>query len=207
MNKINISIFVSGTGTNFLAIHKASKNKKFLGKINLVICDKGCPAFYLSKSLGYNTIVINKNCCDFENLINDHLIINNINLICLAGFMTILSSHFVKKWKGKILNIHPSILPLYPGLNTHNKVLKSGMKFHGSTVHIVDKNIDSGKIIGQFIFPIDPDSNKDDLIKKVKKNENYFYPKVINKYIWTYFKKKYKLKSEIFSRNNVVFSY
>ena len=80
--------------------------------------------------------MINRNCCDFDSLIEYELIINNINLICLAGFMTILSSKYVKKWERKILNIHPSILPLYPGLNTYNKVLTSGMKFHGSTVHI-----------------------------------------------------------------------
>lgn len=207
MKKINLSIFASGAGTNFLAIHKASKCKEFSGKIKLVICDKDCQAFYLSKSLKYDTKIINRNSCNFDSVIEYELKKNNIDLVCLAGFMTILSPNIVKKWEKKILNIHPSILPLYPGLNTYNKVLTSGMKFHGSTVHIVDKKIDNGQILGQFIFPIESNSNKDDLIKKVKQNENYFYPKVINKYIWTYFKKKYKLKTDIFNRNNVFFSY
>lgn len=207
MNKINLSIFASGEGTNFKAIHEASKNKKFPGKIQLVICDKDCPAFYLSKALEYETIIINRKNFEFEKKVQSHLQKNRVDLVCLSGFMTILSPYIINKWKNKILNIHPSILPLYPGLNTHQKVLRSGMRFHGSTVHLVNKKIDNGKILGQFIFPIDQDIKIKDLIDKIKINENFFYPKVIEKYIWTYFKKKDKFKPITKYYKNVTFSY
>ena len=207
MNKINLSIFMSGVGTNFLGIHNASKNKNFPGKIRLVVCDKDCQAFHLSKKLKYETLIVKKNEYKFETIIQSHLKQNKIELICLAGFMTILSPNFVSEWKNKILNIHPSILPVYPGLNTHKKVLKSGMRFHGSTVHIVNENIDDGKILGQFTFPIEKNYKMEDLIDKIKKSENYFYPKVIKKYIWTYFKKQDSFKSDIFKKNNVTYSY
>ena len=208
MNKANLSIFASGAGSNLLAIHNASMDKSFPGKLQLVICNKICPAFELAKSLNYKTkLISNLNIEEFEIIAHQELIKKKIDLICLAGFMRILSLNFVSKWKNKILNIHPSILPLFPGLNTHKKIISNGLKIHGSTVHIVDEKLDSGKILGQFAFAVES-NDLDILIGNIKKYENLLYPEVIKKYIWTFlFKKDTFSKEKIIYIDNVVFSY
>ena len=208
MNKANLSIFASGVGSNLLAIHKASMEKSFPGKLKLVICNKICPAFELAKNLNYETkLISNLDIKKFEITVNQELVKEKIDLICLAGFMRILSPKFVSKWQNRILNIHPSILPLFPGLNTHKKILSSGLKIHGSTVHIVNEKLDSGKILGQFAFAV-KSNDLDILIDNIKKYENLLYPEVIKKYIWTFlFKKDKFLNSKIINIENVVFSY
>ena len=208
MNKANLSIFASGAGSNLLAIHNASMDKSFPGKLKLVICNKICPALELAKSLNYETkLISNLSIEKFEVIVHQELIKKKIDLICLAGFMRILSPNFVSKWKNKILNIHPSILPLFPGLDTHKKILLNGLKIHGSTVHIVNEKLDSGKILGQFAFAVKSD-DYDSLIQNIKKYENLLYPEVIRKYIWTFlFKEDKFLKKKNIHLNNVVFSY
>ncbi len=208
MNKANLSIFASGTGSNLLAIHNASMDKSFPGKLQLVICNKICPAFELAKSLNYETkLISNLSIEKFEIVVHQELIRKKIDLICLAGFMRVLSPNFVSKWRNKILNIHPSILPLFPGLDTHKKILLNGLKIHGSTVHIVNEKLDSGKILGQFAFAVKSD-DLDLLINNIKKYENLLYPEVIRKYIWTFlFKKDTFLMEKKIHLNNVVFSY
>ncbi len=208
MNKANISVFVSGVGSNLLAIHRASMEKNFPGKLKLVICNKICPAFELAKKLNYETkLISNIDIKKFEMTVNKELIEKKIDLICLAGFMRILSPKFVLNWQNKILNIHPSILPLFPGLNTHKKILSSGSKIHGSTVHIVNERLDSGKILGQFAFAV-KSNDIDILIYNIKKYENLLYPEVIKKYIWTFlFKKDKFLEQKIIQIDNVIFSY
>ncbi len=208
MNKATLSVFVSGTGSNLLAIHKASMEKFFPGKVKLVICNRICPAFELAKSLNYETkLISNLDIEKFEQIVQKQLIKNKIDLICLAGFMRILSPKFVSNWENKILNIHPSILPLFPGINTHKKVLSKGLKIHGSTVHVVNKKLDSGKILGQFAIPI---KNKDlkTLKYEIKKYENIFYPEVIRKYIWTFILKKDKfLCKKLIKDEQIIYSY
>ena len=208
MNKANLSVFASGVGSNLLAIHNASKDKCFPGKLQLVICNKICPAFELAKSLNYQTkLISNLDIKKFELIAQNELIEKKVDLICLAGFMRILSPKFVSKWKNKILNIHPSILPLFPGLNTHKKILSSGLKIHGSTVHIVNEKLDSGKILGQFAFAVE-NNDLNFLKDNIKKYENLLYPEVIRKYIWTFlFKEDKFLKEKKIHIDNVVFSY
>ena len=208
MNKANLSVFASGTGSNLLAIHKASMERDFPGQLQLVICNKICPAFELAKSLNYETKLISGlDVKKFEQIAHKELIKKKVDLICLAGFMRILSPKFVSKWKNKILNIHPSILPLFPGLNTHKKILSSGLKIHGSTIHIVTEKLDSGKILGQFAFAV-KSNDLDLLIDEIKKYENLLYPEVIKKYIWTFlFKEDKFLKEKKIHIDNVVFSY
>ena len=208
MNKANLSVFASGVGSNLLAIHNASMNLSFPGKLQLVICNKICPAFELAKSLNYETkLISNSNIEKFEVIVHQELIKKKIDLICLAGFMRVLSPKFVSKWKNKILNIHPSILPLFPGLNTHKKILLNGIKIHGSTVHIVNEKLDSGKILGQFAFAV-KSNDLDFLINNIKKYENLLYPEVIRKYIWTFlFKEDKFLNHKSIQISNVVFSY
>ena len=208
MNKANLSVFASGVGSNLLAIHNASMDKCFPGKLQLVICNKICPAFELAKSLNYKTkLISNLDIKKFEIIAHNELIEKKVDLICLAGFMRVLSPKFVSKWKNKILNIHPSILPLFPGLNTHKKILSSGLKIHGSTIHIVTEKLDSGKILGQFAFAV-KSNDLDLLIDEIKKYENLLYPEVIKKYIWTFLFKEDKFQNyKKFDIDNVVFSY
>ena len=208
MNKAKLSVFASGVGSNLFAIHKASMERSFPGKLQLVICNKICPAYELSKSLNYDTRLISSlDIKKFENIVHRELIKKKIDLICLAGFMRILSPNFTLKWKNKILNIHPSILPLFPGLNTHKKILSSGLKIHGSTVHIVNEKLDTGEILGQFAFAV-KNNDLDYLINNIKKYENLLYPEVIKKYIWTFlFKEDKFLKNKQIYLDNVVFSY
>ena len=148
-NKINTAVFISGTGSNLKNLIQFSFLNKSPIKISLIISNN-------KKAKGLNfadKYKINKKIYDFDNikksesLILKQLKINNISLICLAGFMKILSPNFIKKFKGIILNIHPSLLPRYKGLNTHERVLKNKEKFSGCTVHYVNSRLDSGKII------------------------------------------------------------
>ena len=208
MNEANLSVFASGVGSNLLAIHNASMNLSFPGKLQLVICNKICPAFELAKSLNYETkLISNLDINKFEIIAHNELIKKKVDLICLAGFMKVLSPNFVLKWKNKILNIHPSILPLFPGLDTHTKILSNGLKIHGSTVHIVNEKLDSGKILGQFAFAV-KGNDLDLLIDNVKMYENLLYPEVIKKYIWTFLFKEDKFQNyKKFNIDNVVFSY
>ena len=208
MNKANLSVFASGVGSNLIAIHKSSMNKNFPGKLKLVICNKVCPAFELAKNLKYETkLILNSDIKKFEIIAHKELIKNKIDLICLAGFMRILSPNFVAKWENKILNIHPSILPIFPGINTHKKVLSKGLKIHGSTVHVVNEKLDAGKILGQFAIPVD-NNDINTLRCNIKKYENIFYPEVIRKYIWTFLLKKDKfLPNKLIKNKEIIFSY
>ncbi len=110
---------------------------------------------------------------------------NNIDLICLAGFMKILSKRIVNKYKNKILNIHPSLLPRYKGLNTHKRVIMNKESFTGCTVHIVNSKLDAGKIILQKRMKILKKDNEKSLAKRLLKIENEMYPKALNKFIST----------------------
>ena len=139
---------------------------------------------------------------------NNLLLANQIDLICLAGFMKILSPNFVKDWKNRILNIHPSILPLFPGLNTHQKVISAGMKIHGSTIHIVENKLDSGPILAQCAIPINPDEEIKLLEKRLKKFENILYVKAIEKFVKLNFQSKNNkpFKNTKNNYNKVIFS-
>ena len=192
-----------------LNIVDACNNKTLSSKVKIIISNnKNSTGLAKVKKKGIKTKIIHENQIKkFEKKLSQILLEEKINLICLAGFMRVLSPKFVSKWKNKILNIHPSILPLFPGLNTHKKILLNGIKIHGSTVHIVNEKLDSGKILGQFAFAV-KSNDLDFLIDNIKKYENLLYPEVIKKYIWTFlFKKDKFLKDKKIQLDNVVFSY
>ena len=148
---LNISIFISGRGSNLLSLIKYSKIKKSKIKINLVISNnkfsKGLE-FAKKNKIKYYVINYSKK-KQAELKILGYLRKNKIDLICLAGFMKILSSDLIRKFKKPILNIHPSLLPKYKGLNTHQRAIENKDKYSGCTVHFVDKEIDQGIIISQ----------------------------------------------------------
>ncbi len=181
--KIKTAVFISGKGTNLRNLIKFSKLKKSPIKICLVFSSnrlaKGLnyAKKYLIKMKIYN--FTNKKKAEF--LILKDLKKNRIDLICLAGFMKILSPDFIKKFKGKILNIHPSLLPKYKGLNTHARAIKNKDKYSGCTVHLVNAKLDSGKIILQKKIKIFKKDTVYKLKKRVQKQEYKLYPKAISK--------------------------
>ena len=181
--KKNTAVLISGRGSNLRSLIKYSKTKKSLIRIVLVVSDnfsaKGLN--YANKSNINNIVIKYSNRKSFEDRLFKLLRRNNVDLICLAGFMKILSGKFIKKLNKTILNIHPSLLPKYKGLNTHNRAIKNKDKYSGATVHIVNKRLDSGKIILQKKVKILKSDNVKSLEKKVLKIEHKIYPKAINR--------------------------
>ena len=181
--KIKTAVFISGKGTNLKNLIKFSKSKKSPIKICLVFSNnrlaKGL--YYAKKYLIERKIYNFTNKKKAEFLILKNLKINKIELICLAGFMKVLSPYFIKKFKGKILNIHPSLLPKYKGLNTHARAIKNKDKYSGCTVHLVNAKLDSGKIILQKKIKIFKKDTVFKLKKRVQKQEYKLYPKAISK--------------------------
>ena len=181
--KIKTAIFISGTGSNLKNLIKFSKIKKSPISINLIISNKS-----IAKGLGYaDQFKIKKKIFNFKNFKKDEKNLSillkkeKIEFICLAGFMKILSKEFIKRFNGKIINIHPSLLPKYKGLNTHKKAIKNKDKLTGCTVHYVSAKLDSGKIILQKKVKISTKDNPASLSKKVLKQEHKLYPAAIIK--------------------------
>ena len=187
VNKINTSVFISGNGTNLKNLIKFSKTYNSPIKINIVISNK-------KKAYGIRYAKKNKikiKIIDFSKKREIiHLLkvleLNNIRLICLAGFLKILSKDFIKSFKGKIINIHPSLLPKYKGLNTHKRVLENNEKNTGCSVHFVNEKLDGGKIILQKKIKIFKKDDVKSLKNRVLKEEYKLYPKSIIKILSNY---------------------
>ena len=182
-SKIRTAVFISGKGTNLKSLIKFSKTSKSPISIQFIFSNNS-----KAKGLDYSKVYkIKKKILNFknQNLTEKKLLyilkINNIEMICLAGFMKILSKNFIKNFKGKILNIHPSLLPKYKGLNTHERALKNNEKYSGCTVHFVNARLDSGKIILQKKVKISKNETEASLAKKILVQEHKLYPKAILK--------------------------
>ncbi len=184
--KINTAVFISGRGSNLRSLIKYNKKKNSPILIKLVISNnpkaKGLIYAKRSKIKKYITNFKNRNVSEKKLL--KKLFKHKINLICLAGFMKILSGNFIKKFKKPILNIHPSLLPKYKGLNTHKKVIKNKETYSGSTVHLVTAKLDSGKIILQKKTKVSKYENENTLEKKILKIEHELYPNAIKKLLF-----------------------
>ena len=183
LNKIKTAVFISGTGSNLKNLINFSKTKKSPISIDLIISNT-----IKAKGLKYsNQYKIKKKILNFKNIrITEKRLLNllkqnKIQFICLAGFMKILSSKFIKQFNGKIINIHPSLLPRYKGLNTHSRAIQNKDKFTGCSVHYVTEKLDSGKIIMQKKIKILKKDTPKSLAKKVLKQEHKLYPKAILK--------------------------
>ena len=180
---IRTAVFISGKGSNLKSLIKFSRLKKSPIIIEIIISNNN-----KSKGLVFGKIYkIKKKVFDFnkqtkaeKNILNI-LKKKNINLICLAGFMKILSKNFINNFKGPILNIHPSLLPNYRGLNTHERAIKNKDKYSGCTVHFVTSKLDSGKIINQKKVKIGKKDTPKTLAKKILAQEHKLYPQAILK--------------------------
>ena len=181
--KNNVAVFISGRGSNLKSIFKYSSKKKTSYKVQLVISNqKKAKGLIFAKRKKIKNCYINftkskKLCNEVLSKLRD----NNIKLVCLAGFMKILPPYFIKSFNGKIINIHPSLLPNYKGLNTHKRVIFNNEKYSGCTVHYVNKFLDAGKIIFQKKVKITNNDTEKSIEKKILKIEHKIYPKVIDK--------------------------
>ena len=183
IGKIKTAVFISGKGSNLKSLIRFSRSNKSPISIKLIISNNS-----KAQGLSYGKIFkIKKRVINFKDtkISDDKLIYilrkNQIDMICLAGFMKILSKYFIKKFNGKIINIHPSLLPKYKGLNTHKRALINKEKYSGCTVHFVNSKLDSGKIILQKRVKISQNETEKSLTKKILIQEHKLYPKAISK--------------------------
>ena len=181
--KYNIAVFISGRGSNLKSIVRYSLKNKTLYKVKVVISNKQkATGLLIAKKMGIENYYVDlTKSKKLGNKVLNILRKNDIKLVCLAGYMKILPAYFVKSYKGKIINIHPSLLPKYKGLNTHKRVIENNEKYTGCTIHYVNRFLDSGKIIFQRKVKITKKDNKRSIEKKVLKIEHKMYPKIINK--------------------------
>ncbi len=181
--KVRTAVFISGTGSNLKSLIKFSLKKVSPIEINLIVSNnvkaKGLKfaKLYKIKKKVYN---YDKKKISEKKILKD-LKSNDIKLICLAGFMKILSKNFIRNFKGKILNIHPSLLPKYKGLDTHHRAIQNKEKYSGCTVHLVNSKLDSGKIILQKKVKLSKKETPSSLQKKILKHEHILYPRAISK--------------------------
>jgi phosphoribosylglycinamide formyltransferase-1 len=185
---MNIAVFASGRGTNFGAIIRAAKLGKIKANLSLLVCDTPkAGAIGRAKRAGIKITLIKRedftNKEDFENKIIAHLEENKIDLIVLAGFMRMLSPEFVRRYAGRILNIHPALLPSFKGAEAIKDAFDYGIKVTGVTVHFVDEKMDHGPVILQQAVEIQENDTLESLEKRIHKIEHRFYPEAIRLYV------------------------
>ena len=185
LRKVNIAVFISGTGSNLFNLVKYSKLKNSKYTVKYVFSDKkNAGGLKFAKKFKITYEILNyKNKKNAEKKALKYLKLNDIEIVCLAGFMKVLSATFIKSYKGKIINIHPSLLPKYKGLYTHQRVLDNNEKFSGCTVHYVNSKLDAGKKILQKKVKVNKNDNAKILAKRILRQEHKIYPLALNKVI------------------------
>ena len=180
-----IAVMISGSGSNLEAIVKACHQKNIYGEIVYVISNNP-DAYGIERAKKYNIpvkIIDHKSYTDrddFDDALKEFLDNLEIDLIILAGFMRILGKNITEKFYGKMINLHPSLLPLYPGLNTHTQALNNKDEYHGISIHFVSAELDAGPLIAQGKFLVKADDDLEKLVSKIHKVEHDLLPKVIN---------------------------
>jgi phosphoribosylglycinamide formyltransferase-1 len=184
MRKLKLGVMISGSGTNLQALIDACKSDDYPAEIAVVISNKlAAKGLDRAKAAGITAIGISHKDFEtrdaFEDAIHTKLKDHEVELVCLAGFMRILNMEFVSKWKDRMINIHPSLLPSYKGLHTHARAIEDGARFGGCTVHFVRPEMDDGPIILQAAVPIHPEDTEESLIQKVLTYEHQLYPAAV----------------------------
>ena len=185
---VRIVVLVSGRGSNLQAIINSIENKKISAVIAVVISDvQNALALEIAREHGIKTLFVDpskfKTREDFDKNIIKIIKREQATLICLAGFMRVFSETFVQRFKNRIMNIHPSLLPSFPGLKAQSKALDAGVKFSGCTVHFLDEGIDTGPIICQAVVPVLDDDTVENLSKRILNEEHHIYPLAIQAFI------------------------
>lgn len=182
MNRKRVAILISGRGSNMSALIAAARQPDYPAEIVLVISNRHDAAgLAAARAAGVTTTVVDhtvhgKDRLAFEGTLQAALAQHDIALICLAGFMRLLSADFVTQWQGRIINIHPALLPTFKGLDTHRRALEAGVKIHGATVHFVVPEMDSGPIVAQAAVPVHEDDTEQSLGARVLAVEHRVYP-------------------------------
>ncbi|UFS78702.1 phosphoribosylglycinamide formyltransferase [Tardiphaga sp. 37S4] len=180
-----VAILISGRGSNMTALIEAAAADGFPAEIALVISNKAdAPGLATAQANGVKTLVIEskpfgKDRAGFEKLLQAALDEHKIELICLGGFMRLFTAEFVRHWYGRMLNIHPSLLPSFPGLDPHGQALRAGVKISGATVHFVIPETDAGPIVMQGAVPVADDDTADTLAARVLGIEHKIYPQAL----------------------------
>jgi len=184
-----LGILISGRGSNMEAILKTIKNKKIPIKPAIVISNSSnARGLKIAKKLGVETeIIVSKgfkgNRWDYDKkiitVLQKHGVTPKNGIVCLAGFMRIISPQFIRKYKNKILNMHPALLPAFPGLNAQKQAIEYGAKYSGCTVHFVDDGVDTGPIIIQSVVKINKNDTEETLTKKILRQEHKIYPEAV----------------------------
>ena len=182
MARRRVAILISGRGSNMTALIEAAKAKDYPAEIVLVISNiAGAGGLATASDAGIETATVEskpfgKDREAFERKLHDVLVAHNIELVCLAGFLRLLTPWFVRQWEGRMLNIHPALLPAYKGLHTHERALADGVKIHGATVHFVVPEMDSGPIVIQGAVAVRDNDTPDTLAVRVLGIEHRIYP-------------------------------
>ena len=179
-----VAVLISGRGSNLQALIDAAGQEGFPAEVALVVSDRpDVQGLQRAERAGIaRRVLVPKELggrAAFEVALSEALNEAAIDLICLAGFMRIFTAEFVARWEGRMINIHPSLLPAFPGLDSHQQALEAGVKLHGCSVHFVDAGVDSGPIIGQAAVPVLPDDDVDSLADRVLAEEHRLYPRCL----------------------------
>ena len=182
--RVRTAILISGRGSNMAALIEAARAPDFPAEIALVVSNKSdAGGLGIAKAAGVATAAVDPKIYagrdEFEASLDAMLAIHRIELICLAGYMRVLGAPFVNRWRGRMINIHPSLLPAYKGLHTHERALADGVAEHGCTVHFVEPELDAGPIIAQARVPVLPGDDADRLAARVLVEEHKLYPRVL----------------------------
>jgi phosphoribosylglycinamide formyltransferase-1 len=184
-----VAILISGRGSNMTALIEAARTPSFPAEIALVVSNRPDAAgLAIARQAGVQVEVLDHRAFArdrgaHENAIHGVLSAARIEIVCLAGYMRLLTPVLVDRWQGRMLNIHPSLLPSFPGLHTHARALEAGVKVHGCTVHVVTRQMDAGPILAQTTAPVFPDDTEEVLAQRVLRLEHATYPVALAAFI------------------------
>jgi phosphoribosylglycinamide formyltransferase 1 len=185
MNRKRVAVLISGRGSNMIALIEAAKAKDYPAEISLVVSNRPDAAgLARAREAGIATAVIDHRRFHddreaFERALDDELRKYRIDIVCLAGFMRLLTAWFIGRWSGRVLNIHPALLPEFKGLDTHRRALEKGVKRHGATVHFVVEETDAGPVISQQSVPVLQGDTEETLAARVLEIEHKIYPEAL----------------------------
>ena len=185
MSKKRVAVLISGRGSNMTALIEAAKAKDYPAEIVLVVSNRPeAPGVARARDAGVETAIVDhaqfgEDREAFERALDDELRAHRIDLVCLAGFMRLLTPWFVTRWSGRMLNIHPALLPQFKGLHTHRQALAAGVKRHGATVHFVVPEMDAGPIVEQDSIAVGDGDTEETLAERVLEVEHRIYPRAL----------------------------